>query len=442
MSAPCDEGDAIPSQDELRITSLGPCQFESPLARTLKLGEEGGAFTLDRSRVLYQIEFQEGEEPPRLAFERAGPRERIFFNPKDTRAAIVTCGGLCPGLNDVIRSLYYELKSNYGIAEVLGILYGYSGLNPAKGRPPLVLADGDVAEIHHEGGTILGTSRGPQEPPIMVEYLRELGANVLFCVGGDGTLRGAHAIAEEAIKRKVPLSIVGIPKTIDNDVRFCFRSFGFLSAVSEADLVIDRAHVEAKSVENGVGLVKLMGREAGYIAASATIASGHVNFCLIPELPLVLDGHDGLLAKLKRRLAARGHAVIVVAEGAGQNLMEPTGATDASGNRKLPDVGPWLKEKITSYLAEQRVAVNVRYIDPSYHIRSTAANTADALLCEQLARNAAHAAMAGKTDLLVSNWNNQFVHVPLTVATGHPKRINPRSDLWSAVLALTGQDRW
>jgi 6-phosphofructokinase 1 len=406
------------------------------------LGEGGGAFTPDASRVLYQIDFQEGELPPALAFERAGPREKIFVDPKQTRAAIVTCGGLCPGMNDVIRSLYYELKANYGIAEVLGIPYGYTGLNPAKGGPPIVLSDSDVAEIHHEGGTILGTSRGPQEPPIMVDYLHHLGVNILFCVGGDGTQRGAHAIAEEAIERNILLSVVGIPKTIDNDIRFCYRSFGFLSAVTEADLVIDRAHVEAKSVENGIGLVKLMGREAGYIAASATIASGHVNFCLIPEIPLVLDESDGLLTKLEKRLAARGHAVIVVAEGAGQNLMDQTGQTDVSGNLKLADIGPWLKGKITTYLSEQNIAANVRYFDPSYHIRSIAANTADALLCEQLARNAAHAAMAGKTDLLVSNWNNHFVHVPLAVATGRPKRIDPRSDLWSAVLALTGQDRW
>ncbi|MEX2172600.1 MAG: ATP-dependent 6-phosphofructokinase [Pirellulales bacterium] len=442
MSMPTDECGSNPSQEELRVATLGPCRFNSPLHRSLNLGQGGGAFTPDASRVLNQIDFLEGELPPMLAFERAGPREKIFFDPKQTRAAIVTCGGLCPGMNDVIRSLYYDLKSNYGIAEVLGILFGYSGLNPTKGRPPIVLTDKDVEEIHHDGGTILGTSRGPQEPAIMVEYLRELGVNLLFCVGGDGTQRGAHAIAEEALARKIPLAVVGIPKTIDNDIRFCYRSFGFMSAVAEADLVIDRAHVEAKSVENGVGLVKVMGREAGYIAASATIASGHVNFCLIPELPLDLDGPEGLLAKLKRRLAARGHAVIVVAEGAGQSLLECAGATDASGNRKLTDIGPWLKDKFCSYFAEQRVPVNVRYFDPSYHIRSVSANTADALLCEQLARNAAHAAMAGKTDLLVSNWNNQFVHVPLAVSTGQPKRINPNSDLWSAVLALTGQDRW
>ena len=276
----------------------------------------------------------------------------------------------------------------------------------------------------------------------MVEYMQKLGINMLFCIGGDGTQRGAHAIAAEANRRKIPLSIIGIPKTIDNDIRFCYRSFGFLSAVSEADSVIDRAHVEAKSVENGVALVKLMGREAGYIAAASTIASGHVNFCLIPEVPLVLEGERGLLPKLKNRLAAKGHAVIVVAEGAGQDLLDCANSSDASGNRRLTDIGPWLKARICEYLENQNVPVSLKYFDPSYHIRSVAANTADALLCEQLARNAAHAAMAGKTDLLVSFWNNHFIHVPLEVSTGHLKRIDPRSDLWSAVLALTGQDRW
>lgn len=433
----------LPSQEELRIATLGERRFASPLHWSLDLGQDGGQFTPDTSKVLYAISFLEGESAPSMAFEQAGPREKVFFDAAKTRAAIVTCGGLCPGMNDVIRSLFYELKSNYGIADVLGIYYGYSGLNPKTGKPPIILTDAVVAEIHHQGGTILGTSRGPQEPPIMVDYLHELGVNMLFCIGGDGTQRGAHAIAEEALSRKVPLSVIGIPKTIDNDIRFCYRSFGFLSAVAEADAVIDRAHIEAKSVENGVALVKLMGREAGYIAAAATIASGHVNFCLIPELPLVLDGEKGLLAKLKRRLAARGHAVIVVSEGAGQNLLDDPNATDASGNRKLADIGPWLKDRICGYLKEQSVPVGFKYIDPSYHIRSVSANTADALLCEQLARNAAHAAMAGKTDLLVSFWNNHFIHVPLGVCcTGHPKRIDPRSDLWSAVLALTGQERW
>jgi len=262
-------------------------------------------------------------------------------------------------------------------------------------------------------------------------------------VGGDGTQRGAHEIAKEIGRRELPIGIVGIPKTIDNDITFCERSFGFLTAVAEADTVIDRAHIEATGVFNGVGLVKLMGREAGFIAAGATIASGAVNFTLVPEIPVVLDGADGLLAKLERRLEARRHAVIVVAEGAGQDLVvNHKESFDASGNRKLADIGPFLKQRIVEHFEKQNLPINVRYFDPSYHIRSCTANTADSLLCEEFARNAAHAAMAGKTELFIGLVNSNFVHVPLGCAGEQKKRLDPESEWWTSVIAITGQEKW
>jgi 6-phosphofructokinase 1 len=300
-----------------------------------------------------------------------------------------------------------------------------------------------VQGIHRLGGTILGTSRGPQDPKITVGFLKDREVDILFCVGGDGTQRGAHAIAEEVARRDLPIAVVGIPKTIDNDIAHCRRTFGFATAVAEAVTVIDRAHIEATGVMNGVGLVKLMGREAGYIAAAATIASGDVNFTLIPEVPFELNGDDGLLAKLERRLAARQHAVIVVAEGAGQNLLaNRPDAFDASGNRILGDIGPLLKSSITEHFAARKLPVQVRYFDPSYHIRSCAANAIDSVLCEQFARHAAHAGMAGKTDVLIGSVHGEFVHLPLKTCTGQKKRMSPEDEWWSTVLAITGQEKW
>jgi 6-phosphofructokinase 1 len=429
------------SQSQLEVATLGPRCVRSPLRLSTTPGDMVGDFLPDDMRLLVEPRFRAGEPPCPLSLEVAGARQEIYFDPAQMKAAIVTCGGLCPGINNVIRTAVFELMHNYGVPEVLGIRFGYQGLNPQQGRPPLHLTPELVEGIHHLGGTILGTSRGPQEPATTVDYLESEGVKLLLCIGGDGTQRGAHAIAQEVDRRGAKIAIVGIPKTIDNDVKFCFSTFGFFTAVSEAEQVIDRAHVEAKSAINGVGLVKLMGREAGFIAASATLASGEANFCFIPEFPLELDGEDGFLPRLKRRLTAREHAVVVVAEGAGQHLLDRANASDASGNRKLADIGVYLKGEIERYLEHEGMPVSVKYFDPSYYIRSLPASAVDSLLCERFARAAVHAGMAGKTDLLVGLWHNQLVHVPLAVSAGAIKRLDPESELWMSVLSLTGQEK-
>lgn len=444
------------TQADLAVPTLGERRYLSPLPMSTVPNDGVGDFVPDDMRVAYDVRFQIGPPSrsgpdagaarlaaPTLAFEMAGPRQYLFFEPAKTRAAVVTCGGLCPGINNVIRTLFFELTRNYGIREVLGIRFGYEGLNPKKCTPPIVLSSKTVGGIHRLGGTILGTSRGPQEPSITVDFLEGREINILYCVGGDGTQRGAHAIAEEVARRKLPIAVVGIPKTIDNDIMHCRRTFGFATAVAEAVTVIDRAHIEATGVMNGVGLVKLMGREAGYIAAAATIASGDVNFTLIPEVPFELNGSDGLLAKVERRLAARQHAVIVVAEGAGQNLLgDRPDAFDASGNRVLGDIGTFLKKCITDHFANRELPVQVRYFDPSYHIRSCAANAIDSVLCEQFARHAAHAGMAGKTDVLIGFAHGEFAHLPQKTCAGQKKRLSPEDEWWSTVLAITGQEKW
>jgi len=438
------DSEPIPDDTALVVKTLGKAKFQSPLRLSTVAGDDIADYVPDDTRVLFDIIVPPGQKTPQslVSFERAGPREKLYFDPARSRAAIVTCGGLCPGLNNVIRSAYYQLHDNYGVPEVLGIRYGYQGLNPLEGQAPLTLTGDLVGDIHEIGGTILGSSRGPQEPSVMVDYLQHLGVNVLLCVGGDGTMRGVHALAEEALKRQVPLSIVGIPKTIDNDISYVSRSFGFNTALEKAKEHITGAHNEARGAANGIGLVKLMGRHAGFIAAGATLASGHVNFTLIPEVPFELDGERGLLARLERRLRARGHAVVVVAEGAGQHLLESSASYDKSGNKLLADIGPFLKDRIAAHMKASGLDSTVKYFDPSYHIRSVHANCDDSLLCDQLALRAVHAAMAGKTDLLIGLVNGEFVHVPLPAVIGHCKRVTPECDLWMAVLSATGQDRW
>jgi 6-phosphofructokinase 1 len=415
----------------MNITTLGEARFTSPQRRTVS----------DRARVSSHL-IRDPDAPPaeELLFELAGPRPRLFFDPPQTRAGIVTCGGLCPGLNDVIRSVFLELHYGYGVKEVLGFRDGYRGLDPVRGAEPLMLTPQLVHDIHKDGGTMLGTSRGPVDIAMAVDNLIRRGVNILFTVGGDGTQRGGNALFQEAQRRGHPLAVVGIPKTIDNDVAFVSRAFGYLTAVEEAAKVLHCAHTEAHSVHNGIALVRLMGRHAGFITAGATIASQDVNFTLIPEIPLQLDGENGLLAALKQRILKRAHAVIAVAEGAGQELLAASSAErDASGNVKLQDIGPFLRERIESYFKAEGIPVTLRYFDPSYLIRSVPADAEDSILCDFFARNAVHAAMAGKTGLVIGLLHDTFIHVPIELLVSRKKHLDLDGPAWRAVLAATGQ---
>jgi 6-phosphofructokinase 1 len=413
------------------ITLLGAARFRSPLSRWVNDSERLPAII---------VRTVDAPPPDGLHFELAGAREHLFFNPPETRAGIVTCGGLCPGLNDVIRSLFFELRHAYGVKEVLGFRWGYQGLDPEHGAEPLVLTPELVDRIHLQGGTILGTSRGPVDKARAVENLMRRRVNILFTIGGDGTQRGAREFFLEAQKRGYALSVVGIPKTIDNDIPFVARSFGFLTAVSEAAKVLQRAHTEARSVPNGIALVKLMGRHAGFLTAEATVASQDVNFTLIPEVPFQLEGECGFLSALEHRIVNRGHAVIAVAEGSGQELLGNTeNDRDASGNVRLSDIGLFLQKKIEEWFHTRKIPFVMRYFDPSYIVRSSPDNEEDSILCDQFARHAAHAAMAGKTGLVIGALHDRFIHVPIELLATQQKRLDPDSPAWSAVLAVTGQ---
>jgi 6-phosphofructokinase 1 len=424
---------------ETTIESLGPARFRSPLHR---IASSAVHFRTDADRVLMDDTYsQNGQEiPERVHFEMAGPRQQIFFDPARTTAGIVTCGGLCPGLNDIIRGLVMELSHRYGVTRIHGFRYGFEGLIPRYGHTPLTLKPDSMDAIHAFGGTILGTSRGPQDVGEMVNFLEEMDVNLLFVVGGDGSLRGANEIAREVRRRGQAKAVIGIPKTIDNDIMFLDKSFGFETAFAEAVKAVTCAHVESLGSRNGIGLVKLMGRDSGFIASFAALAGNVVNFVLIPEVRFDLEGPRGLLEALYYRVSRRKHAVIVVAEGAGQHLtIDPARGLDASGNAKMGDIGIFLKERISSFFKERRTECNLKYIDPSYIIRSVPASPQDNVYCSRLAQNAVHAAMAGKTGMLVGRWHGTFIHLPLESVTQGRRKVDPAGELWHSVLENTGQ---
>jgi len=417
----------------VNVQTLGDARFDSNLA--------SGVYPSSHSSLLHLSEdfAEDAGGHSDCLFEAAGPHERLFFDPKKTRSAIITCGGLCPGLNDVIRSIVLESYHAYGAEDILGFRYGLAGFIEEKGFPPVALKASDIANIHHFGGTVLGTSRGSQPIERVVARLVKERINILYVIGGDGSMKAAIAIKKEVEKRGLQIAVVGIPKTIDNDINFVPKSFGFDTAVEKATEAIECAHVEAIGCNNTIGLVKLMGRESGFIAAKAALSMRDVNFVLVPELPFELEGPEGLLEAIYQRIITRGHAVIVTAEGAGQHLLQGTGKYDPSGNVVLSDIGQFLKKRIKEYFAQKGTDLTIKYIDPSYIIRSVHANTSDAAYCGQLGQYAVHAAMAGRTGVVVSRIMGEFVLVPLELITKRRRKMDPTSELWRTVLESTGQ---
>ncbi len=398
---------------DFTISTLGPCKVASPIQLSNKVGDFVANYVTDEHFIRYKLDAE---------------REKIFFNPNHVNAAIVSCGGLCPGMNDVIRAVVRCLWNRYGVRRISGIRFGFKGLLPEYGFEIMPLKPEIVDDCHKTGGTILGSSRGGGDRVIEIaDAIENLNINMIFIIGGDGTQRGSLEIAEELEKRKLKIAVIGIPKTVDNDLSFIQKSFGF------------EAHMEAHSQINGIGLVKLMGREAGFIATHTAIASHEANYVLIPEVPFELDGPNGFLHHLEERLRKRHHAVIVVAEGAGQDLLKSEGGTDDSGNKKLADIGVFLRDKIQAYFKSIGLHINLKYIDPSYQIRSAPAAPIDSIYCERLGNNAVHAAMAGKTKLIVGLVHTKFVHLPIKVVISKKNYIDPDGSLWRDALDATGQ---
>ena len=427
-----------PDSFDFTIKQLGESTRPSPVSgRSFVTDDDRIAFSSQVVNILNQIKTCSTFP----SFEKAGPRKTIFHNPDTTKAAIITCGGLCPGLNNVIKGIVTVLNNEYNVQDIAGIRYGYKGLTNKSSYAPIPLNISNVEIIDEQGGTFLGSSRGNQDPGEMVDQLVQQSINILFCIGGDGTLSGAKAIADEIEQRQLPISVIGIPKTIDNDLNFIEKTFGFETSVQIATQIIECAHVEAEGAENGIGIVKLMGRDSGFIAANASLAAAGVDFCLIPETPFNLEGPKGLFQALEQRLINNQHAVIVVAEGAGQDLFKDAKQQkDQSGNILKEDIGVFLKDSIQSHFSKTGHEVSLKYLDPSYHIRSVPANSTDAIFCYLLAEHAVHAGMAGKTDLVIGHWNNFFTNVPISLATSERRAVDLDGALWNGVLSATRQD--
>jgi 6-phosphofructokinase 1 len=430
---------------DLAVPTLGPATIPSPLDGGLLARYDSVHYVADTDRVLLDDTLDMAvrrrlpvSELP--AFEPGGPRRLLFFEPARTRVGVVTCGGLCPGLNNVVRGLVMELHGHYGVPSVTGFRNGYRGLTRAGGVDTLALTPETVRGLTDQGGTVLGTSRGNQDPAEMVDTLLDQDIDVLFVVGGDGSLRGAQTIADEAARRGAVLSVVGVPKTIDNDIPWIDASFGFQTAFSRAAESIRAAHTEARSTHHGIGLIKLMGRHSGFIAAYASLASEAVDLVLVPEVPTVLDGPTGVLEHVVRVRDRQGYAVVVVAEGAGQDLFDDRAVErDASGNARLADIGALLRDRITAHVQDGGRELSLRYVDPGYAIRSVPANAHDSVYCARLAQAAVHAAMSGRTATVVGRWHGRFVHLPIALATGSRSQVDPHGDLWLSVLEATGQ---
>ena len=431
-------------EHDFTVPTLGEAKVESPITYSTVAGDRIANYVRDEECVLYDIEAdpEKAAKPYARAqlLQKAGPRQRIYFSPSHVHAAIVTCGGLCPGINDVIRAITRCLWYRYGVRRITGIRFGYQGFLPDENLPVMELNPDVVDDIHKIGGSVLGSGRGGgKRTSDLVDTMERLNLNMLFTIGGDGTQKGALAIAGEVERRGLKIAVVGVPKTIDNDLAFIQRSFGFETAVAEATAAVAAAHSEAHSAINGIGLVRLMGRDSGFIAAHTALASHDANFVLVPEVPFDLDGPNGFYHALQKRLERRNHAVAIVAEGAGQEYLQAGAGTDASGNRKLGDIGVFLRDEIDAHFKKLGVPVNLKYIDPSYMIRSAVAVPTDSLYCSRLGNNAAHAAMAGKTRIVISEVNNVFVHLPIDMAVSERNRIDPESSLWRDVIEATHQ---
>jgi len=330
------------------------------------------------------------------------------------------------------------------VRRVVGFRNGYQGFIASHRYDVVDLTPESVRDINVDGGTVLGTSRGPQDPHEVVDCLDRLGINILFVVGGDGTMRGAMQIASVIGEQGARIAVVGVPKTIDNDIPYLDQSFGFQTAFARATESIRAVTVEAKATPHGVGLVKLMGRHSGFIACYAALARNDADVVLIPEVAFQLEGEGGLLHHVQRRVRDRGYAVVVVAEGAGQELLGGEQAPsdvprDASGNAGLRDIGALLRRRFAEHFAAAGIEACIRFIDPSYAIRSVPANPYDSVYCVRLAQAAVHAAMSGRSEMVVGRWRRRFVHIPMAMAVSKRNQVDPHGDLWMSVLEATGQ---
>ena len=427
--------------DDLAIARLGERTIDTPLRDLLGGREESVHYVTETDRVLLDdtlgvAKRRSAGTPAELpAFNPGGPREKLYFEPSTVTAAIVTCGGLCPGLNNVVRALVLQLANAYGVKSILGFRNGYSGLTDTSA--PLALTPELVRDIHNRGGTILGTSRGGQEPAAMVDTLARHRVDMLFVIGGDGSLRGAQKIAA-----KPPPATAARRGGHPEDHRQ--RHSVDRPELRLPDRVRPRRRVDPRRAHRG----RVHRRRRGTGQADGPAQRLHRLLCdtrqprsrLRPDPRSLLPARQlpALPAQARRSAGARSRGR---RRGRRAGAVPRSAETDASGNARLGDIGALLRERVTAHFAQHGTPLSLRYVDPGYAIRSVPANAFDAVYCARLAQAAVHAGMAGFTSMVVARWHGRFIHLPIALATATRNQVDPHGDLWMSVLEATGQPK-
>ncbi len=351
--------------------------------------------------------------------------------------AILTGGGDAPGLNAVIRAAVKTAKIQYG-AHMLGIPDGYDGL--VQHAEPWPLDVSEVAGLLYRGGTILGTSnRGdPFSYPVekdgkivkedksddLIECLKELRIDALIVIGGDGSLAIANALFQKGI------NVVGVPKTIDNDLKATEVTFGFDTAITTATEALDKLHTTAESHHRAM-VMEVMGRDAGWIALECGIAGG-ADVILIPEIPF---SWDSIMKKIENR-SKRGSkfSIIVVAEGAvpegGEQVIQAS-ADETHGLVRFGGIGHLVGEQIAKNLKmETRVTV-LGHIQ-----RGGKPSTFDRLLSTRFGVEAVHMVVRGEFGQMVALRGGKIIGVPLEEAVGQQKLVDPEGQMIKTAEAI------
>ncbi|MFH0842457.1 MAG: ATP-dependent 6-phosphofructokinase [Bacteroidota bacterium] len=321
------------------------------------------------------------------------------------KIGILTAGGDCPGLNAAIRGVGKTAIIKYGM-KIVGISDGFSGM---INKEYVELSERDLSGILTLGGTILGTSREKpfksngkkkseiRKSDLIVEHYGQLGLDCLVCIGGNGTLKTAHLLAEEG------LNVIGIPKTIDNDVWGTDITFGFDSAVNIATEAIDRLHSTANSHKR-IMVIEVMGHNAGWIALYSGIAGGG-DVILIPEIPYKEEKIAEYL--VRRAEENKPYSIVVVAEGVNNPVKEQS-------------VAQYLCKKITEMTELETRETVLGYIQ-----RGGTPSPMDRVLATRYGTSAADMIASRDFGKMVALKNDEIVSVPLADVAGKLKLIEP-----------------
>lgn len=460
--------------------------------------DEGARIVVDARRKYHDP--LEGITPAawNLTMPEAGPRRYVSYPQKNQlKVGILVSGGIAPGINAVISGIIarhhayqawsQKINKNYAL-EILGYSEALKGLLHA-GRPAVPLDLKTVREAVNHGGSILPTARADElldlEDPKqrdgaldkVTSRLINQQIDILYIIGGDGSMRAAHAISCRARRNPInELSVIGIPKTMDNDILWVWQSFGFLSAVEFAKQAILQLHTEVMSNPR-LCVIQLFGSDSGFVVSHAALASGVCDAVLIPEVNFTLKQLSGYI---RYRLQDRPHsdkpyggivalaetaipldwreyvsATAEVADGSEKVILTPEELRaietfESHGRRvhgQTPDalrsgglrlVSQILQREIRK-LGDRWSSYRVFTNEPRHLIRSIEPSVSDVIFAQRLGTLAVDNAMAGYHDFMISQWLTEYVLVPLKLVVLGRKRVPEHGIFWKSVRASTGQ---